>query len=129
MLMGNQQIRADKLVFDQQNNKASFSGDIYYWGHDLYLHGDSAYLELDNETGTFKNTRYMIKHHRGQGQADTLLTKSGLKHLCEMPTTAPVIKMTISGKYLQKKSILITPRIKEMLRISFCVLRDLPVFL
>ena len=81
MLRGNQQIRADKLVFDQQNNKASFSGDIYYWGHDLYLHGDSAYLELDNETGTFKNTRYMIKHHRGQGQADTLLTQKRTKTL------------------------------------------------
>lgn len=72
-ISGKQQaIRADRMLYYQQEERAEFEGDVHFWDDSLYLRGSRAEVELDTERGTFSDTDYMVPANRGRGHADEL---------------------------------------------------------
>lgn len=74
---GEQQIRADNVQYDQNQDTADFHGNVDYWDEALFLRSDTAHLELNEGTGTFTNSQYRIKDNRGRGQAGELALDIG----------------------------------------------------
>lgn len=67
-----QAIRADRMRYYQQEERAEFIGNVHFWDDSLYLRGSRAEVELDEERGSFSDTDYMIPSNRGRGHADEL---------------------------------------------------------
>ncbi len=72
-----QQVKADVIEYDQKNHTADLGGDVNYWDHDIYLNSDEAFLTFDNDTGEFKNARYVLIESRGRGTAEEMEMQLG----------------------------------------------------
>ena len=66
------QLRADRARLDQSDNTAEIDGDIHYWNKSIYMHSDSAHLDLDNNEGAFNRTDYLITRNLGHGGAEKI---------------------------------------------------------
>ena len=73
-----QQVQSDQVIYNQLDNSADLSGDVKYWDSSLFLHSDSAHIELNDNTGEFKETEYRIIDNRGRGRAKSLQTEAGI---------------------------------------------------
>ncbi|MCG8325817.1 MAG: LPS-assembly protein LptD, partial [Thiotrichales bacterium] len=76
---GRQQIRADRLEYDQPRDTATLEGNIHYWDDSVFLFSESAHLQLDDGTGEFTNSDYRIQDNRGRGHADRLFLDIGTR--------------------------------------------------
>ncbi len=74
-----QQVRADKIVFDDPANTADLEGDVNYWDDAVYLNSNDAFLTFDNGVGEFEHADYILVDSRGRGQADHLLLDVGTR--------------------------------------------------
>lgn len=72
-----QQVSAETITFDQAENDADLEGNVEYWDDAIYLSGESAHIEFNQENGEFENAYYMIKDNRGRGNADKLFHQYG----------------------------------------------------
>ena len=66
------QLRADRARLDQSDNTAEIEGDIHYWNQAIYLHSESARLDLDNNQGSFRQNEYLLTGNQGHGGAEKL---------------------------------------------------------
>ena len=69
---GEQQVRADRIDYDQAGDSADLHGKVNYWDEALFLSGDTAHLKFEDETGIFNHSQYRIQDTRGRGQAREL---------------------------------------------------------
>jgi LPS-assembly protein len=76
---GSQQVRADRVEYDQPQDTADMEGDVHYWDETLFLHSDQAHLEFEDGTGQFQRAEFIIKDNRGRGQAEELTLDIGTK--------------------------------------------------
>lgn len=72
-----QQVRADRVDYDQPTDNADLNGDVHYWDDEVYLHSDTAHLEFDHGTGTAVNAEYRLLDKRGRGVADEVYLDVG----------------------------------------------------
>lgn len=76
---GRQQLRANRLEYDQTKDTAALQGDIHYWDDSVFLFSESANLELNEGTGEFTNSDYRIQDNRGRGHAERLFLDIGTR--------------------------------------------------
>ncbi|MEM7027486.1 MAG: LPS assembly protein LptD [Pseudomonadota bacterium] len=74
-----QQVRADKIIYDEPADTADLEGDVHYWDDALFLQSNDAFLTFDNGTGEFDKADYILIDSRGRGQADQLLLDVGTR--------------------------------------------------
>ncbi len=67
-----QHMRADEVFYNRTKNNARLMGDVNLWDESLYLHSDTADIELENSTGVFANADYYLLENRGRGHAEEL---------------------------------------------------------
>ncbi len=79
MTRGEQQVRAEKLQYDQAQDTADLDGDIHYWDNSVFLFSETAHLELDDGTGEFTSSDYRIVDNRGRGHAERLFLDVGTR--------------------------------------------------
>lgn len=72
-----QQVTADVIKYDQPAETADLNGNINYWDESLYLKSNEAFLELNKDTGNFKEADFVIKDSRARGTADKMLLEVG----------------------------------------------------
>ena len=72
-----QQIRSDRVRYNQSTNQAQLNGSVKYWDNAVFLDSDRAELELNDNTGVFEQSKYRIVDNRGRGQADKLEIDAG----------------------------------------------------
>ncbi|MDX1518605.1 MAG: LPS assembly protein LptD [Gammaproteobacteria bacterium] len=76
---GPQQVKADRLEYNQEEDTAALQGDIHYWDDSVFLFSEEAQLQLDEGTGEFTNSDYRIVDNRGRGHADRLFLDIGTR--------------------------------------------------
>jgi len=76
---GSQQVRADRVEYDQPHDTVDMEGDVHYWDEALFLLSDQAHLEFEDGTGQFQGTEFVIKDNRGRGKADELTLDIGTR--------------------------------------------------
>lgn len=79
-----QQVSADFIDYDETQESADLQGNVQYWDDDLYLAGERARVEIDDETGQFENAHFFIKNSRGRGEAEKIYHE--YTHLSEFTT-------------------------------------------
>jgi len=67
-----QQLSADTITYDQPGATAELEGNIEYWDDAVYVRGESARVEFEQESGRFENSRYVVRGNRARGQADSI---------------------------------------------------------
>ncbi len=72
-----QQVRADKIVYDEPADTADLDGNVNYWDEALFLESKEAFLTFDNGIGEFDTANYILYDSRGRGQADKLIVDAG----------------------------------------------------
>lgn len=76
---GQQQVRADRLEYDQEGDTADLQGNIHYWDNSVFLFSEEAHLELNEGTGEFTTSDFRIVDNRGRGHADNLFLDIGTR--------------------------------------------------
>ncbi|MFQ5660690.1 MAG: LPS-assembly protein LptD [Gammaproteobacteria bacterium] len=71
-----QQARADSVDYDRSRETAELQGDVNYWDNEVYLHSNSAHLDLGDDSGTFHNADYRILSEHARGKADVLFIRT-----------------------------------------------------
>ena len=73
-----QSITSDQLTYNNQQESASASGDVFYQENGFALHSDQAELQLAKDTGQFKNNQFILEttHARGSTQTTTLVNRN-----------------------------------------------------
>lgn len=66
-------MRADRAVFDRDNNIAEAEGQVQFWSSSLFWEGNKARLELDRDYGRYEDGRYQLLGRRGRGAAGLIL--------------------------------------------------------
>ncbi|MCI0400970.1 MAG: LPS assembly protein LptD [Gammaproteobacteria bacterium] len=66
---GAQQLRADSLIYDQQNETVKVTGDVKYWDEQVTLSAQHGHVELDQDTAEFEGVTYRLLDRHGRGQA------------------------------------------------------------
>ena len=72
-----QQIRSDRVRYNQVTNQATLTGEVKYWDDAVFLDSQSAELELNDNTGIFNQSEYRIVDNRGRGKAEKLEIDAG----------------------------------------------------
>lgn len=73
MTRDSQQSRAEIVDYDQSRETVDMQGNVNYWDEAVYLHSDTAFIELNKDAGTFYDVDdYRLLENRGRGQADEL---------------------------------------------------------
>ena len=67
-----QQLRADVIEYDRGQEAVDVKGNVNYWDNDIYLRGQSAQVNLDDQSARMNDTEYRILTNRGRGRADEL---------------------------------------------------------
>jgi len=73
-----QSITADQVTYNNQQEKATASGDVFYQENGFALHSDQAELQLANDTGQFNNNQFILEstHARGSTQITKLVNRN-----------------------------------------------------
>ena len=72
-----QQVRADRIDYNEPADNADLTGNVHYWDNGIFLESDSAHVEFNDGTGQFNNSEYKILENRGRGKADLLDIDAG----------------------------------------------------
>ncbi|MBF8268658.1 MAG: Organic solvent tolerance protein [Gammaproteobacteria bacterium] len=67
-----QQARAGLADYDQAAGTVVLKGAVDYWDDDLYLHGESAQINIAEKSASLSDARYRVLSNRGHGQAGEL---------------------------------------------------------
>ena len=67
-----QQARANVIDYDRAREVIDLRGDVNYWDEEIYLHGEAAHIDLEEESARIDSTRYYLLSNRGHGKADEL---------------------------------------------------------
>ena len=67
-----QQAKANLVEYNQANRTLDLKGNVNYWDDDIYVHGQSAHVDLDNKTASMDHAEYRVLSNRGHGQAAEL---------------------------------------------------------
>jgi len=60
MTRGPRQLRADKVIYDQNEETVDVEGNIQYWDEKLILSAEHGHVELDDDTGEFGGVTYRL---------------------------------------------------------------------
>jgi len=73
-----QLITADQVSFQNKQGIATASGDVFYQEKGFALHSDQAQLQLNQDTGQFKNNQFILEstHARGTTQSTELINRN-----------------------------------------------------
>ena len=73
-----QLITADQIDFQDRQEIATASGDVFYQEKGFALHSDHAQLQLNQNTGQFNNNQFILEntHARGTTQSTELVNRS-----------------------------------------------------
>jgi len=66
---GPRQLRADKVIYDQNEETVDVEGNIQYWDEKLILSAEHGHVELDDDTGEFGGVTYRLLDWHARGQA------------------------------------------------------------
>ena len=72
-----QQARADEVFYRRAEKSAEFKGEVRFWDEKLYLHSDSADVDLQEGSGLFTDTDYYLYESRARGRAEELFIDVG----------------------------------------------------
>lgn len=72
-----QQVRADRIDYNEPADNADLTGNVNYWDNGVFLESDSAHVEFGDGTGQFNQAEYKILENRGRGKADVLDIDAG----------------------------------------------------
>ena len=67
-----QQARAERVDYDQAAESVELQGDVDYWDDNLYLHGETAQINLAEKSASLSDARYRVLSNSGHGQAGEL---------------------------------------------------------
>lgn len=67
-----QQATADQVEFDQTDRTLKLKGNVNFWDDYIYMHGQSARVNLKEKTATLDHAEYRVLSNRGHGQAAEL---------------------------------------------------------
>lgn len=73
-----QSITADQVTYNNQQESASASGDVFYQENGFALHSDQAELQLASDTGQFKKNQFILEstHARGSTQVTKMVSRN-----------------------------------------------------
>jgi len=72
----NQQLSADSLSYDKNTDIADVLGNVRYEHDERILSGDSAIIDLGENSGSIKSARFWFPYKHIRGQADSIEFKS-----------------------------------------------------
>ncbi len=64
-----QQLQADKVIYNKQEQTLKAQGQIRYRENQIRLHGDSAYVELNTDKAQMQNAKFLVESTRSRGSA------------------------------------------------------------
>ena len=73
----NWQARADTAVYNDPGNFADLSGDVKFWEKSLFLDGEHAHIDLEDNTTTVSRADYYLPDNNARGRADELFIDPG----------------------------------------------------
>ena len=68
--MGTQRLRADQIILERPSNRARIEKGFTYGDPNQAIRGQKAEVDLNTETGWFKEADYYLPHRNAQGHAD-----------------------------------------------------------
>ena len=71
------QARADGAVYNDPGNFVDLSGDVKFWEESLFLTGESAHIDVDENTATVSGADYYLPDNDARGSADELFIDPG----------------------------------------------------
>ena len=72
---GERLLASDELVYDQSDQVIEATGNVRFWGDGVYVAGDRARAEIENESIAIKPaTAFMIEGELGRGEASSIRT-------------------------------------------------------
>lgn len=72
-----QQVTANEVDYDKDDDSADLAGDVKFWDSAIYLEGESAHLDFEDGTGNMNSATYQLVGDRGRGNADQLFMDLG----------------------------------------------------
>ena len=71
---GSEQLRADKVVYDEAKEIIDAEGNVQYWNGGLYVTADHGRMELLSDQNTLENSTFTDLDSHGRGAADKATT-------------------------------------------------------
>jgi LPS-assembly protein len=69
---GDQQLEADKAVYDKNTDIVDAKGNVRYRQGDFSLDADSVYVELEANKGTIENSNFSVADKHARGDAESI---------------------------------------------------------
>ncbi len=79
LLRSGKRLEADEAVYDKRRNVLNLSGNVRIYSRDLSASGETAHLNIDDNSGQLQNARYRFRFGHASGSADTI-TIADLQH-------------------------------------------------
>jgi LPS-assembly protein len=64
-----QQLRAESIDYDEAGERIEIRGTVDYWDDDIYLHGQSAQVDLADKSAGLSDAAYRVLSNGGHGRA------------------------------------------------------------
>ena len=75
VVKGDQLLEADRITYNNNNDTIDINGSVYYQSPGLLVSGDSANMNMADNTGHIKNAQYRLPKRRARGNASEVNIK------------------------------------------------------
>ena len=72
LLRSGRRLEADEATYDKNGNQLDLNGNVRVYSKDMTASGDSAHLNVDDNSGELRNARYHFRSAHASGSADTI---------------------------------------------------------